>query len=148
MKKILFILSFTSFLFPSISAQKTTHKISGIIEKKLDDNIYKFKDIPVEIENGHGEDIEVLFSARISMYVWKDFVSKNGNNEKKAFLLVASMLSLQAKLSLENVLSFEPLKKQFFTINDQGFICAFRMMGRNGYGNLVETSALVTYKPN
>jgi len=103
-----------------------------------------FTDIPVKIENGHGEKIAVLFSGKVDKYIWTDLVKKNNNSEKEAFDYIAWILSLRAQSSLKNELSFEPLKKQFFFNDRENFICDYKMMGRNGYGNLIEMSYLVT----
>jgi hypothetical protein len=150
MKRILLI----CLLLPGIvQAQKTTVKKSVLIAKTQDGNLYWFYDIPVMIENGHGEKVQVFFSATISTYVWKTLVLKNGNDENKTFSLMASDISLKAQNSLKNTLSFEPLKKQFFFMsNNRNFESAYmksvyKMMGRNDYGNLSETSALVGYNP-
>ncbi len=57
------------------------------------------------------------------------------------------MLFFDAKHSLKNTLSFEPFKKQFFRNDNQVFVAAYKMMGRNDLGNLSETTVLVKYNP-
>ncbi len=123
-------------------------KASTSLPKQVDDNMYNLRNIPVKIENGHGEKVIVLFNARLAKYFWDDFVSKKGKNEKEAFGLAAFMLSLEARYSLKNKDSFEPFKTQFISENGGSFVSLYKMMGRNGYGNLIESSALVEYNPD
>ena len=133
MKKILFI----ALLFSSSVAFSQ-------LPKTIKDSLYIFTDIPVNIENGHGDKVKVLFSGKVDKNIWTGLVQKNNNSEKVAFDYIAWILSLRAQSSLKNELSFEPLKKQLFFNDHENFICDYKMMGRNGYGNLQETSVIVT----
>jgi hypothetical protein len=125
-----------------VQAQKVT-----TVPKKLDDNIYIFLDVPQKIESGHGDTVKVFVSGKVSSYIWKDFIAQYKNNEKQAFSELVWILAYRAKSSLKNELSFTPLPKQFFIYKAEGFICDFKMMARNGYGNMVETESLITYNP-
>ncbi len=103
----------------------------------------------VMIKNGHDEKVKVLFTAAVSKDKWNELTSTKKYSDYEAFDLVASILALDAKYKLKNVESFVPLPSQFFTWSSDNntFICNFKMMGRNGYGNLSETTALVEYNP-
>ncbi len=118
--------------------------------KKMDseDSLYMFSAY-VMIENGHGELTKVLYKSSIIKKAWDDFISNNNYSDIEAFELVTTMLALNAKYKLKNIESFVPLPNQFFiwSINHEAFVSNFKMMGRNGYGNLSETTVLVVYDP-
>lgn len=116
----------------------------------------------VSVENGHSESVDVTASASVKKEIWDSFVAKlravqdssnrvnNKNhivNDSTTFSFVLSMLTIKAKYTLKNSSSFVPLSKQFFTWYNGEFTCSYKMMGRNGYGNLVETESLVFYRP-
>lgn len=142
MKKILF----TSMLLISLDAfcQKPifTKKFSG------DSVSYVISD-SINIQNGKSEYVKVFFIGSVAKAKWRELLVKN-KNEKEFFELIGGMLSLEAQYKLKNKLSFEPFKRQFFFWDEKSkkFICDYKLMGRNGYGNMVETSVLAEYDPN
>lgn len=99
----------------------------------------------VEIENGHDDKVMVEFNASVPQKEWDD--RTKGKSEKDYFELIAGLLSLKAQYTLKNTLSFEPMKKQFFMYTDGYFMSSYKMMGKNGYGNSIETTALVKVDP-
>lgn len=101
----------------------------------------------VEITNGKEEKIKVYFTGAVLPKVWDHFLETK--DEKDFFKLIVSILSIRAQYTLKNTLSFEPFKNEFFMWDDakKSFTCSYKMMGRNGYGNLLETSSLVEYDP-
>lgn len=98
---------------------------SNAMAKSEKNGIYFFEDIPVSIENGHGDSVVVLFSAYIQKKVWDDFALSYNMNEKFAFSRIARSLSLNARYVLKNDLSFEPLKKQKFINDASVFQCMY-----------------------
>jgi hypothetical protein len=121
---------------------------SNTFTKLISDNNarYYLSDM-VTIENGKEEEVPVKFNASIPKDAWDDLVKKYGMVESEYFALMARSLSLNAQYSLKNTLSFEPFTKQFFSLNDGVFVSDYKMVGKNGYGNAVETSVLVKYDP-
>lgn len=143
MKKTLLISPLVLFLFSlslSVIAQTDT------LPKRTVKSEYYFTDIPVTVYNGHEDSINVLFSAAIDTTLWQKYVATQKNNERDAFSAVAMYLSLSAKYTLNNKLSFEPFKKQFFSGKKKTFECLYKMSGKNGFGNDVEGSEIVYYK--
>ncbi len=136
MKKLL-LLSFLILPFISRSQIKDT------IPKIRDDSSYFFRGIAINIESGHGDSINVLFSASIDTAIWNHRVLKYNGQEMKAFASIGRMLSSKAQYSLKNPMSFEPLKKEFFFTQGKNFVSVYEMMGRNDLGNLLETKAVV-----
>ena len=110
------------------------------------DGNYHLSDI-VKIENGEGENVDVVFTASVPFEIWDSVSKRFSHSGKKYFSFISNLLSIQARHTLKNNLSFEPFSKQFFSFIDGRFVCDYKMMGRNGYGNLVETSSLVVYNP-
>lgn len=111
------------------------------------DSEYFFNNIPVPIENGHGDTIKVLFWGSITKKLWAALLEKNDYDETKAFYYLGQGLSLKAQYILKNPLSFEPFKKQKFVSHGGNVLCMYEMMGKNGYGNSVETTTIVDYNP-
>jgi hypothetical protein len=140
----------------AIAQKKTTNsgtkktpvaKTASSFKKTLaNDSTYYLSDI-VNVKNGKDEYVKVQFSSSVPKNIWDRLVVENNSNDKEYFSLVAGMLALEAQFSLKNQLSFEPFNKQFFIYYKNAFACTFKMMGRNGYGNLVETESLVDYQP-
>ena len=112
------------------------------------DSIYNITG-SVMIKNGHDEKVKVLFKGSVSKDKWNELTTVKKYSDYEAFDLVTSILSLNAQYKLKNKESFSPLPSQFFmwSSDNNAFICNFKMMGRNGYGNLIETTALVDYNP-
>lgn len=103
----------------------------------------------VMIKNGHDEKVKVSFIGSVSKDRWNELTTAKKYTDYEAFDLITSILALNAKYKLKNKESFIPLPSQFFmwSSDNNVFICNFKMMGRNGYGNLSETTALVEYNP-
>jgi hypothetical protein len=119
---------------------------SKTFKKQLteDKKSYLISDL-VKIENGKEEDVPVTFTVTVDKAAWDQLIKDK--LEPDYFELIASMLAIKAKFTLDNNLSFEPFKKQSMKYIDGVFTCDFKMMGRNGYGNMVETSTLVKCDP-
>ncbi len=124
-------------------------KAPADFKKKLEsDSLYTITG-SVMVKNGHDEKMKVVFTASVLKVKW-DEIKKNKNySDYDVFNLVASMLNSDAKYKLKNKESFVPLPTQFFMWNSDrnSFISNYKMMGRNGFGNLSETTALVEYNP-
>jgi hypothetical protein len=118
-------------------------------QKKIDDTkkAYLLEDVII-IENGKEEEIKVKFSASVPIEVWSKNWKKSGEKEKEYFNSIAFLLSIQAQNSLANPLSFQPFAKEFFTWDNQKFVCNYKMSGKNGLGNSVETSLIVKSDPD
>jgi len=130
-------------------AKTTKESAVTKFEKRLvDDSSYGLSG-SVKVANGKEEKVAVNFRATVPIDVWKQLVVKSKMIEKEFFVLVAALLTLNAQYTLKNTLSFEPFPNQFFFYNkdEKVFISSYKMSGRNGYGNLVETSELVRYDP-
>lgn len=112
------------------------------------DSIYNFKG-SVMIKDGHGEKVKVLFSGSVDKNKWEELKKAKNYSDYDAFNLVASILSVNAQYKLKNSQSFSPLSNQFFMWSNDtnSFISNYKMMGRNGFGNLTESTALVEYNP-
>ena len=148
----LFIILATLLISLNIAGQTPKSKPSpGVYnfnKKKATDNISYLFTAKIDIKNGKEEKVKVNFRATISIAAWKDYVKRyTDNNEKDLFYLITALLSMKAQYTLNNTLSFEPIKNQFFFYDEEKkvFICKYKMMGRNGYGNMVETSEFVEY---
>ncbi len=115
-------------------------------KRVIQDELYHFTDVPISIKNGHGEYKTILFSTEISKRVWQD-LKKDGATDHQIMNFIAKGLSMIAQSKLENQLSFDPLKRQFFTESERKIICYYATMARNGYGNLSETEVSVTFDP-
>lgn len=137
---------------------------TAFTKKESSDGTRYLFDAILSVENGHGEPTNVTVSASIDKEVWVNFVTKekasqdslnkvyNKNyvvNDSTVFTFIFEMLSIKARGVLKNSASFVPLNKQFFTWYDKekAFMSNYKMMGRNGYGNLIETQELVFYSP-
>jgi len=163
MKKALFIsaLCLTQVIYAQ-TTKKTTTKSSTTVAKTAKpkapadfkkivltgDSLYSITG-SVMIKNGHDEKVKVLFKGSVSKDKWNELTSTKKYSDYEAFDLVTSILALNAQYKLKNTESFNPLPSQFFmwSSDNNVFICNFKMMGRNGYGNLSETTALVDYNP-
>jgi hypothetical protein len=135
----------TQVQLPRISIPTIT--LSSSLNKKIhpsDSTKYYISD-SVQVTNGKEEKVKVLFEAVVPIKIWD--VKSAMQDEKLYFSEICSSFSIKAQYTLKNSLSFEPFKKQFFMWEDSRsvFICNFKMMGRNGYGNLIEGSSLVEY---
>lgn len=157
MKKLftmLFALMFVSLSATSQKAQtKTTNPKAPIdFKKKLlivnGDSVYSLIG-SVMLENGHKEKIKVLFESTVSINKWDVLKKEKKYSDYDLFSLAAMILTSNAKYKLKNTESFSPLPKQFFMLSKDSdeFISNFKMMGRNGFGNLTETTSLVSYNP-
>jgi hypothetical protein len=89
----------------------------------------------------------VTFEAKIDKAAWDEQIRKH-DLESDYFELLVNFLSIKARYTLTNDLSFEPFKKQIVTYSNGDLICNYKMTGRNGFGNMVETSVLVKYNPD
>jgi hypothetical protein len=112
------------------------------------DSVYNFKGT-VMIKNGHGEKVKVFFTGSVDKNKWEELKKSKNYSDYDAFNLVASILSVNAQYKLKNTQSFSPLSDQFFMWSNDtnSFISNYKMMGRNGFGNLTESTALVEYNP-
>lgn len=142
MKKIILAFSLMMATLVSnaqFSKTKSTTDSNSVIIKSV-----------VELKNGHEEKVLVNVTGSMSAVVWGNFVQGRKISDSAAFDFVVKMLSIQAQYSLKNSDSYEPMKNQFIMWyeKDQTFMSNFKMMGRNGYGNMTETSAMVEYDPS
>ena len=104
----------------------------------------------VTITDGYKESVKVYVIMGCPKDKWDQFLKLNENTTDSSGLYLAiSMLAIDAQYSLKNTASFVPMRKQIITWDEKqnGFSCWFKMMGRNGYGNLIETDKIVVYKP-
>lgn len=126
---------------------KKNKNVSGFT-KRASDSVYYISGT-VLIEDGHDEKVQVYFSSSVDQKGWDDYTKTNKYSDIDAFELITAMLALDAQYHLKNSSSFIPLKKQFFMLEsgETTFRSVFKMMGRNGYGNLTETSVLSAYTP-
>jgi hypothetical protein len=151
MKYFLLVILLTSFTaYGQTKPTQTKSKAvatSKTFKKQLseDKQSYLLSDV-VKIENGKGDNIPVTVTATIDKATW-DTVVKKRVLESDYFELIVNMLAIKAQFTLENTLSFEPFKKQSMKYIDGAFVCNFKMMGRNGFGNMVETSTVVKCDP-
>jgi len=134
-------------LLTSTLLSQTTQSKKFILKAVSQDGKDYLLSDSVTIENGKGEKIKVLVEASVPVRIWDKY---KGNDEKEYYWLISNMLALKAKSVLKNTLSFEPIKKQYVTWSrdDGAFYTNFKFMGRNGYGNMVETTEIVYYQPN
>lgn len=123
-------------------------KAESTFTKKINDNkeSYMLSGV-VMIKNGKEEKVPVTFSGSVPVQSWDNLAKTWKDGEADFFSFVCKMLSLEAQYKLKNNLSFEPFPKQFFLYYDNSFKSSYKMIGRNGYGNLIETSSLVSYDP-
>jgi hypothetical protein len=128
------------------SADSKNKKEAFVMNTSVDNESYVFSAV-VNISNGKGEDVPVAFNAIAPKQVWDNLKKWNGN-DSVYFSFIASQLSISAEFSLINHLSFEPFSKQFFGYSEGRFICVYGLMGRNGYGNMIETTVDVTFDPS
>lgn len=158
MRLILFIF----FLFSiGVQAQEKNSNGYGVEAKRIDtliskslkkidgyDTSYVLED-SCKVLNGKLEYVTVFFKTLVPVKVWDELISKYDNKEKEFFSSIGVGLTIKAKYTLSNNLSFEPFRHQFvlYDKNSNTFNCDYKMMGRNGYGNMVETTALVKYDP-
>jgi hypothetical protein len=107
---------------------------------------YYFDNV-VKVKNGHDEDVDVKVTGSVPVKAWSKYV--NHLSDEIAFVTLVHHLSLEAQYQLKNPLSFEPMKTQFFMWyeKDSCFVCIYKYMGRNGYGNMIEGESIVQYKP-
>lgn len=144
MKKILLIIS----LAPAFCiAQDVSILLTHPVQKTKMDSQYVFTNIMIAVEDGHGDTVMVSFSGYSTLPTWNNVLEKNDYDEVRAFSVMAQSLSLEAKYKLKNPLSFEPFKKQSFLSMDGSIVSMYKMMGKNGYGNSIETTAMVKYNP-
>jgi len=147
MKKILLPL----IIFISITgkAQKTDSLIKGTHTLKkswlTDSSKIVINNLSLNILNGHGESVEVKFTIYSDIKSWNYLIWHHHNNdEMDAVQDIADDISNEAQQSLKNILSFQPFKKEFITIQNGTATCNYKMMGKNGYGNDIETSQEVS----
>jgi len=127
----------------------------------INNNKYSISD-SINIKDGHGEIVKVFFQGVFPKLIWDNYVQDRKykqdslnkaysvnyvTTDSTVFSFLAQMLALKASFVLKNKESFVPFKSQFFLWyeRESKFMTDFKMMGRNGYGNLVETSSIVTY---
>lgn len=127
----------------SVSAQKSS--FTKTLSK--DQKEYYISDT-VTVENGKDEKVKKFFSLSVDTSVWTNFVKKH-EGEQSAFDFIANMLTINVKYKLKNRLSFEPIDGNFITWydKDNSYITNYKLMARNGYGNLTEGEIFVEYKP-
>ncbi len=138
-------LSFITLIIGSLNGDcqvDTTFK-----KNRTTDNAHYELSGMVEIETGKGITTPVKFTAIVPILDWDKLAKTLGWNDRQYFNLVASELSFKAQDTLKNTLSFEPFPTEMFIYYDGKFACNYNMMGRNGYGNMIEVSSLVFYNP-
>jgi hypothetical protein len=135
----------TSTTTKSVTSSKNVSAFKKITSV---DSLYSLSG-DVMIKNGHDEKVKVSFRASVLKDKWNEFTKTKKYSDIDAFELVAAMLSMNAQYTLKNTDSFVPLPSQFFmwSNDNNSFMANFKMMGRNGYGNLTETSTLAFYNP-
>lgn len=126
----------------------SSKNVSGFKKTLSGDSLYSLAG-DVMIKNGHDEKVKVSFRASVLKDKWDEFTKTKKYSDIDAFELVAALLALNAQYTLKNTDSFVPLPSQFFmwSSDNNSFMANFKMMGRNGYGNLTETSTLAFYDP-
>jgi hypothetical protein len=152
MKKILSTILILTSLVSNAQFKKTTTSDKYII---IDS---------VKIKNGHNEYNTITVKGMFPQKIWDDYVIKQKTlqdslntkysknyitTDSSVFTFLIQILSIKASGSgLKYPDSFIPLNEQFFSWyeKENSFMCNYKMMARNGYGNLTETSALVMYK--
>lgn len=152
---LMFLLSITTLL--SIGQNKNNQPNVLGFKKSISkaDSIYYSLSGSVFISNGHDEKVKVYFEGYVPVVNWNEiFKTASSNGYVKAelnlFELITKLISVDAKFKLKNKESFVPLPKQFFIWNDESksFICNYKMMGRNGFGNSIEITAISLFKPS
>jgi hypothetical protein len=149
MKKYL-LLSALAFVMVRMHAQSHENKVIDFkMEARGQDTInvsgYRM------FEDGHGELVKVFFEGwKIPKDKWREMAVKNNKGSDEGwFETLTWIFSYDAQNQLKNRESFVPLRKQFFMWSDEGsYLCSYKLMGRNGYGNLIELEALVEYNPD
>jgi len=121
---------------------------------KVDSNYYSLSG-SVFISNGHDEKVKVYFEGYVPVVNWNEtfkmaFSKGYDKAEINLFESVTYLISVDAKFKLKNKESFVPLPKQFFIWDDESksFLSNYKMMGRNGFGNLIEMTAISLFKPS
>lgn len=109
----------------------------------------------VFITDGHDKKVKVYFEGYVPVVNWNEiFKNASSKGYDKAdinlFESVTTLISYDAKWKLKNQESFVPLPKQFFMWDDESksFLSNYKMMGRNGFGNLTEITAIAAFKPS
>ena len=149
MKKISLLL--LMIVFSSIVLSQSFSK------KPFKDNEYIISDT-IRIKSGHDELVSVSFVGIFTQKVSNDYVdsqksiqdSLNINDivtDSTVFTMINEIISSKAQYQLKNHISFVPLKAQFFFWyeREDKFVCDYKMMGRNGYGNLTEVSVPIEF---
>ncbi len=145
------ILLITSVCINAQSKQKQDPDCLCYFKKEIsyDTSKYHVSD-SVWISNGRGENIRIFAEGNISKTAWDSSVV----NYKKDYLLFGAIIysfHLDVSRAVVNKDSYIPYNKQTISwIESNGqkiFASLFKFSARNGYGNLIESSTLVTYTP-
>jgi hypothetical protein len=134
------------FLLLVVLLASTAAVFSQLSVKKMDSGKLSISD-SVTLKKGDGELTTIFASLSVDPGVWENY--RKNQSDSTAFREVVFMITLKAQYSLKNTLSFVPMKEQFIMWYEKqkSFMSDYKMYGRNGYGNLVESKALVFYKP-
>ena len=139
MKKLILstiIIASTSSLFAQVF-KKTTYSATE----------YAIMD-SVKITTGHGDTVNSFVVCVVPMKIWDDAVKAKEMSDEKYLSHAVNMVAIAAQFTLKTPASFEARRNQFISWMDKkGFTSAFKMMGRNGYGNMTETVAFVSWNP-
>ena len=130
-------------------------------KKTFKDKEYVISDT-IRIKNGHDELVSVSFVGIFTQKVWNDYVDSQKAiqdslnikysvnytvTDSTVFTMINEIISSKAQYQLKNHISFVPLKSQFFFWyeREDKFVCDYKMMGRNVYGNLTEVSVPIEF---
>ena len=160
MKKIILLaLCGLSLLSSSVDAQVKKVTPTQTFTKQKMDTLYVFKD-DIAIKNGKGDKVIKRFTLAVPVDVWDRLIKSDSNftstNESKVgkimdkhyMYLIVNIISIHAHYQCKNTLSFEPLNDNFIAWSGNTFLCNYKCMARNGYGNLIETTIVSEYIPN
>jgi hypothetical protein len=150
-----FLLLFTSLFISAQSKKATKQKQDPVClcyfkkEVSYDTTKYHVSD-SVWIHDGRGESVRIFAEGNIPKTAWDSSVI----NYKKDYLLFSAIIysfHLSVSTSVVNKDSYIPYKNQTISWIESGgrriFASLFKFSARNGYGNLIESSTLVTYTP-
>jgi hypothetical protein len=139
---ILLCLSST-ILFSQIKRHKTTTTFSKITTS--DRLTYVITD-SVNVKNGKGEIIKVFTTLAVGKDIWDKATLRWRESEYLDY--VVNEIAENAKESATNQLSFEPLNNNHISYDNKTglYTSNYRMMARNGFGNLVETTVFAFCK--
>ncbi len=155
--KYILTLFFSLITLLSISQKKINQpNVLGFKKavSKVDTNYYSLSG-NVFISDGHSKKVKVYFEGHIPIKNWKETLNTStlkgwAKTDISLFESVTTLISVDAQWKLKNKESFVPLPKQFFMWDDESkkFMSNYKMMGRNAYGNLTESTALSYFNPS